>query len=101
MRLRPGRVVEIAEPLLCHGADYMFPCHKTTDMDALENGTTPHGEIHCAGALIFAEKHNAQTKYMQIAERLGFYEPRKLMENHRLVDQVFDSVGDMVGEISE
>lgn len=56
-----------------------FPCHKTCDSsedsgDFIANKTS----VACAGALIFLEKRGAPSQMMRIAERLGFYDRRKL-----------------------
>lgn len=64
-----------------------FPCHKTTRNDECEiddNGDyhfelQPHHQL-CAGALILLEKTGLadRIQYIQIAERLGFYDRSKL-----------------------
>lgn len=95
VRLRRGRISEIAGNILSpFGGE--FPCHKTVDYDsdddygdddgACARDTT--GEHHCAGALIFAEKHDHSTQLMRISERLGLYRPEEL-EGY---DAVFDDV---------
>lgn len=94
VRLRRGRISEIAGNILSpFGGE--FPCHKTVDYDSDDHdedgescGRDTSGEHHCAGALIFAEKHDHTTQMMRIAERLGLYRPDEL-EGH---DTVFDSV---------
>lgn len=72
----------------------VFPCHKTTDFgneDDYIPGKNPN-ERHCAGALIFAERHGNCTQMMRIAERLRFYDHTKLKPHEHLV---FDSVEEM------
>lgn len=61
-----------------------FPCHKTVCYDDeteggehVRSGTSR--EKQCAGFLLFHERQNDQTQSMQIAERLGVYEPDKLL----------------------
>lgn len=57
-----------------------FPCHKACDVDdetggfVARNSKTPH----CAGALIFNERHNRPHQMMRIAERVGMYDRTKL-----------------------
>ncbi len=90
VRLTRGRVNEIAGMMLA-GKWGEFPCHKTTREDSDgELAETPKSK-HCAGALIFAEKHNRPTQMMRICERLGMYDRTKL-EGH---DDVFDSIQEM------
>ena len=74
-----------------------FPCHLTTDHDALSGdegdqlrNTT--NEIHCAGALIVLEKMEQPSQMMRICERLGIYDPRKL----DMSAPVFESLDDMI-----
>lgn len=59
-----------------------FPCHKTAELVEDDDG---HAKYHiarhstaCAGALIFNEKRNVETQAMQIAFRLGLYDPTTL-----------------------
>lgn len=58
-----------------------FPCHKSSDVDE-ESGEfrekSNGSSVHCAGALIFAEKRHQPHQMMRIAERLGMYERTKL-----------------------
>jgi hypothetical protein len=96
VRLTEARVEEIAGGMLStQGAT--FACHKTTTpssdgMDMLETKDSRH----CAGALIFAEKNENATQMMRIAERLGMYNPRKMMADQAVVDSVFDELDEMV-----
>lgn len=72
--LTPERAEELAH---CEGE---FPCHKTTvegDDDDGERHETPKSQ-HCAGFLIMREKAERPSQMMRIAERLGFYDRRKL-----------------------
>jgi hypothetical protein len=61
-------------------------------MDMLETKDSRH----CAGALIFAEKNENATQMMRIAERLGMYDPRKMMADQAAVDSVFNDLDEMV-----
>lgn len=105
MRLREGRVLEITEMILSmRGGE--FPCHKTVefpdDMDSDDNRDDAYinADLHCAGALIFAEKHETQTQMMRICHRLGLYDPEKLMGNQEVVDSVFDTVEEMTDHLT-
>ena len=73
-----------------------FVCHKTGEAE--EDGDIREkrdgSSVHCAGALIFAEKQEAQTQMMRIAERLGMYDPSKL--DKASFDRVFDNLDDMI-----
>ena len=56
-----------------------FACHKTCELDDDTGTYEPKAKsLHCAGALIFLEKQNKPHQMMQIAERLGLYDHRKL-----------------------
>jgi hypothetical protein len=111
IRLTPDRVEEIAGMML-DGQGGTFPCHKTVDYgredreadedgDGIgfgnKNGRRAIGakEVHCAGALIFAEKNGNATQMMRIAERLRLYDARKLMGSP-VVAEVFDSIDEMM-----
>jgi hypothetical protein len=103
MRLREGRVLEITDMLLSlRGGE--FPCHKTVeypdDYDAERDGDHMDGKLHCAGALIFAEKNETQTQMMRICHRLGLYDPEKLMGDQAVVDQVFDTVEEAMAHLT-
>ncbi len=80
IKLKGSRIKEIAGMML-NSAGGVFPCHKSVDYDDFDEEAVYHdstGETHCAGALIFAEKHNTATQMMRIAERLGGYDHTKL-----------------------
>ena len=87
VRLLRHRAEQIAGNMLSPAGEH-FPCHKVS--------REVHGpgaaDTHCAGALIFAEKHETATQMMRIAERIGSYDPRDL-EGHELV---FDSIEEMM-----
>lgn len=90
--LRPDRVEEIAEGMLStQGSE--FACHKTTDHDEDGETCTTKDSLHCAGALIFAEKSGNATQMMRICERIGMYDARKFVPNY---DLVFDDLDEMM-----
>ena len=79
VKLRKSRIREIAG-VMTSSRGGTFPCHKSVDYT---DGGSPgrpgqENEIHCAGALIFAEKHDRPTQMMRIAERLGLYDRTQL-----------------------
>lgn len=82
------RVKEVANNMLSPSGK-SFNCHKTT---GAESGVPAKEEQHCAGALIFAEKHKIATQWMRIGERIRLY-------NYKLLDMgadVFDSLKEML-----
>jgi hypothetical protein len=96
VRLHPERAKQIAHNALGPQGG-TFACHKTT-IDRNETDDEGFGERsvgehtqHCAGALIFSEKH-VVTQMMRIAERLRMYDASRLEGQ----DLVFDTVGEMV-----
>lgn len=94
VRLTLARVREIAGYLLdSQGAT--FACHKTTvdnDGEMVETRDTRH----CAGALIFMEKNGNVTQMVRIAERLGLYDAKMLMEDRAAVRSVFRDLPEMI-----
>ncbi len=70
--LRRDRVVEIAQSVI---RGESFPCHKTTEEIEDDYGESDMQEtensVQCAGAEIFAAKHNASSQMGRIVERLG------------------------------
>ena len=93
--LIPARVKELQKNMLSWGGG-AFPCHKTVDYSNNSNGVETPNSVHCAGALIFAEKQGFANQMMRIAERLRLYDARKLMTNNPAIDQVFDSPKEML-----
>lgn len=87
IRLTAGRIHEIAGGMLSPDGT-TFACHKTTGV----TGSGKRDERHCAGALIFAEKHGTATQMMRIAGRLGVYDPGRLLDH----DAVFDDLPSML-----
>ena len=73
VRVAPERAEEITDSILDDGGGEMFLCHKTVYGKGRRKGKF---KPHCAGALMFAEKHGVRTQSMQLAERLlGFKVP--------------------------
>lgn len=77
--LTAARALEIAT-CLREGGD--FPCHKTLDYDSPGPDGRPDqngpGVNRCAGMLIVMEKSGLRNRIMQIAQRLGLYDPTRL-----------------------
>lgn len=73
--LTKRRIREIAGMML-DSQGGMFPCHKTVDYSEAgdDKGQARGGDVHCAGALIFAEKNGNATQMMRIAERCRSYD---------------------------
>lgn len=93
VRLTRSRVREIAGLMLNpNGGE--FPCHKTTGVDGEGQRCRTRDSIHCAGALIFAEKNGVATQMMRIAGRLGLYDPDKL--DKASFAEVFDDMPEML-----
>lgn len=80
MLLRADRIKEISRMMLdSQGGE--FPCHKTTEA----GGASGKKELHCAGALAYAEKQGTATQMMRICERIGMYDHTKVEPFHDLV----------------
>lgn len=80
--LTQGRAMEI---IACMKRGETFPCHKTLDYSSAEEmddePVTTGRTAVCAGYAILAHLRNEPPQIMQIAERLGFFDPRKLNLN--------------------
>jgi hypothetical protein len=100
MRLRRLRVREIVSNML-HSSGGDFPCHKTFDHDENDECVEKPGTKHCAGALIYAEKHKRATQAMRFAERFGAYDAAALMADKEAVDSVFDSLKEMTDWLAQ
>jgi hypothetical protein len=88
--LRPGRVRDIEDCLTKR--DETFACHMTIDYDHARSDE--HMEAHCAGALILMRRAlQTQPRLIQIAERLGIYDPARL-DLDAPVYQSFDEMAD-------
>ena len=83
VRLTRSRVREVAGFMLAGDDGKTFSCHKTLDGEQADGGEYRPSvkDVHCAGALIFAERNIDQERnphrMLQIAERLGLYDPTK------------------------
>lgn len=99
VRLTSGRIADIAGMMLSEDGG-AFWCHKTTDsvdddLDSSGHRSTIKSQ-HCAGALIFAEKNGVTTQAMRIAKTLDLYRPDMVLDDQTTVDQVFDSLAEML-----
>jgi hypothetical protein len=96
--LRPGRVREILDAII--GRQQTFACHKTVDYSGAEDGESDgvvgDNSQNCAGALILLEKIERPNQMMRIAERLGFYDRRKL----KMKSSVYQSPEQMIAAYS-
>jgi hypothetical protein len=98
VRVRRGRIIELTGLMLGRRGGGEFSCHNTVEYcdtcDEQGEGCPGHQteSRHCAGALIFAEKHGTSTQMMRVAQRLRLYDPARL-EGKELV---FDTVEEML-----
>ena len=99
MRLREHRIIEIAEMFNGDTGTQggTFPCHETVDYSHDDGGRETKDSKHCAGALIFAEKHEAPTQMMRISERLGMYDRTKLEGEETVWDDLDEWLENGVG----
>jgi hypothetical protein len=81
--LKPGRIDSIIKAV--HEEDLTFACHKTTDRPDQVDWQ------HCAGALIHLEKSGDSNQMVQLAERLGLYDPSKLDMSIKVIEQGVDN----------
>lgn len=90
--LSAARIREIGGMML-ESQGGVFPCHKSvdySDWDDDGNSRANDGQVHCAGALIWAEKHQKATQMMRICERLGLYDHTKLADAGLVWDSLRD-----------
>lgn len=66
--------------------DAHFPCCQTTDFNDEGEAVSTDKTSHCAGALIYLEKHDNPNQLMRIAEQLESYDRRKLKMDSPVVD---------------
>jgi hypothetical protein len=85
--LTTSRIREIGGMML-NPSGGTFPCHKSVDYGEGDEPARKGGEVHCAGALIFAEKHGNATQMMRIAERFGDYDHIKLGDSSLVWDNL-------------
>lgn len=84
-----GERIESLTAQLLDWSGPTFACHKSTGV----GGEFPDKEErHCAGALIFSEKHGIATQMTRIAGRLGMYSSTELEDR----DAVFDTAEEML-----
>jgi hypothetical protein len=75
VRLGHSRVLEVAGNMLNVDGG-TFTCHEHTYGQETRRGYQASiDDVHCAGALIFALLNDNHTRAMQIAERLGIFDP--------------------------
>jgi hypothetical protein len=96
VRLSRVRILDIAGNMIDPEGG-TFTCHKAIHGEENDYGKykPSRNDVHCAGALIFAERHQTQTIKMQIAERLGLYDPSQFcsVKQRRMI---FKSVAEML-----
>jgi len=84
IRLTPSRVADLIDYAIGDPGK-TFPCHKAHYADKPRN-------MNCAGHAIFAEKNKHRNQMLQIAQRLGLYDPSALRGH----DEVFDTAEEMM-----
>lgn len=57
---------------------HVFVCHKTVDYSHFDKGRKTSDTQPCAGFLICMQHDNKKNDLMQLAERLGLYDPSKM-----------------------
>ena len=98
VRLTASRVEEVAGNMLDPFGG-TFSCHNASYGEHDDDGAGDYhpgiDDVHCAGALIFAEKNDNQTEKMRLAERLELYDPRKFRAKKQRA-LVFDTIEEML-----
>ena len=96
VRLSRGRIEDIAGNMLDSNGG-SFTCHKAIHGEEDDYGKYEPSinDVHCAGALIFAERNNSQTKVMWLGERLDLYDPSKFRSRKQRL-MVFKSIAEML-----
>lgn len=87
MRLLPARIREIERAVNQHNGA-TFPCHETVDYSNSSSGRATERTQHCAGALIYAEKHGVSSQLTRISERLGMYRIEELADDSLVWDDL-------------
>lgn len=72
-----------------------FPCHKTVDYDDDDKVHIPPKAQQCAGVMIILHRENRHNDVMQLAQRLGLFEPSRLDMNA----PVYQSTAEAIREI--
>jgi len=88
IRLHPSRAIEITSMMESMDGS-TFACHET----AFSRDDCDEGEIlitgnskHCAGAIIYALKHDNMTQMMRISHRLGMWNPGEFRDHEKVID---------------
>lgn len=90
LSLGQERMEEIIDSL---HEDNIFSCHKTIDygkydsMEEKEHTLQPENKF-CAGAMLYLLKENKPNSQMQIAERIGFFDPSRLEGEETIIDVI-------------
>lgn len=92
--LRLARATEIAESVVRY--DQTFACHKTTGVEG-GRWTRHKDRSMCAGAMILVKKSGWRNAMLQIAERLGLLDPKKL----NMKAPVYESAAAMIAAHAE
>lgn len=87
--LTKERICDLEQGLI--GKQATFTCHMTNDYSEDGDGVETDKSQHCAGALILLEKLEAPNQMMRIAERLNYYNYKKL----KMDSNVFDTFEEM------
>ncbi len=64
----------------------------------MDKARSQKGAQHCAGALIFALKHDTLPQLARICTRIGMLDPDKLMADKAVTDLVYDDVEEMLDD---
>lgn len=92
--LTTERAEEIVDAITTH--QQSFTCHETTidceDEDGEGDRVPGPKAQHCAGAMIMLEHQDQPNQMMRIAERLGFYDKRKLNMDAPVYDDPEDFI---------
>lgn len=88
-----ARAAEIADALLGGTPGRTFACHETThhDDESGEHVQRPD-EQHCVGALLLVESEGAANQMIQVAERLGLFDPEVIDPKARSL--IFETRGE-------
>jgi hypothetical protein len=58
-----------------------FPCHKTIEYGDGDRTVIPPTAQQCAGVMLILQREHRPNTAMQLAQRLGFWNPAKLDQN--------------------
>lgn len=101
--LSEGRREEIADALRAGGR---FPCHKTVDYDARENGGFDSKSVFCAGAMAVMDNDPDLAEHggclsNQMVRIEARFSPKCDPDNVQGRELVYDSLGDFVADQRE